>query len=146
MDFITGPALVDLERAHLIRLAVWSVASIMIGIIAFLAARSRTGAQWDFWRHLGIQCAAWGAVDLCIAAAAWSSIAPRDFVGAVALDRFLWLNIGLDVGYVMVGATLMAFGLRAPRRAGLIGAGVAIVVQGAVLVWLDALLSASIVR
>jgi hypothetical protein len=69
-----------------------------------------------------------------------------NLASAVALDRFLWLNIGLDVGYAMVGVTLFVFGFRAPRRAGLLGAGAAIIAQGLALAILDAQLSAYIVR
>jgi hypothetical protein len=89
---------------------------------------------------------AWGVVDLVIVALAWRGLAPRDVAGAVALDRILWLNIGLDVGYAMVGVTLLVFGMRAPRRPGLVGAGVAVVLQGLALAVLDAILSAAIVR
>ncbi|MBA3854135.1 MAG: hypothetical protein C0503_06955 [Gemmatimonas sp.] len=107
---------------------------------------ARRAEQPAFWRHAGIQTAAWGAVDLLIVALAWRGLSTRDLAGAIALDRVLWLNIGLDVGYAMVGLTLLVFGLRAPRRPGLIGAGAAIVVQGLALAVLDAILSAAIVR
>jgi hypothetical protein len=89
---------------------------------------------------------AWGLVDLGIVALAWGGLTPRDIAGAIALDRVLWLNIGLDVGYTMVGATLLIFGLRAPRRPGLVGAGTAVILQGLALALLDAVLSAAIVR
>lgn len=146
MDYLTGTALLALERGHLVRLGGWAAASIVGGFAALFYAR-RAGSQGQgFWRHFGIQSAAWGAVDLLIVLAAWNGLGIRDLAGAIALDRFLWLNIGLDVGYAMVGATLFVFGLRAPRRAGLVGAGVAIVAQGLALLVLDAQLSALIVR
>lgn len=146
MNYTIGDALVLLERGHLVRLFGWAIGSIVVGVFAALLARRARPESAGFWRHFGIQSGAWGVVDLLIVAAAWNGIVPRDLAGAIALDRFLWLNIGLDVGYMMLGATLMAFGLRAPRRPGLIGAGVAIVVQGAALAILDAQLSAYIVR
>lgn len=146
MEYVVGDALVSLERGHLVRLCAWVVGSIAAGVLAVLLARRMQPANQGFWRHFGIQSGAWGVVDLLIVAAAWTGIEARDLAGAIALDRFLWLNIGLDVGYVMLGVTLMAFGFRAPRRAGLIGAGVAIVAQGAALAILDAQLSAYIVR
>lgn len=146
MDYATGVTLLGLERDHLVRLGWWAVASILVGSAALFNARRVTSQRQSFWRHLGIQSAAWGAVDLGIVLAAWNGLRARDVGGAIALDRFLWLNIGLDVGYAMVGATLLVFGLRAPRRAGLVGAGVAIVAQALALVVLDARLSALIVR
>lgn len=144
MNYETGSLLLGLERDHLTRLAVWALGSILGGVLCTMWGRR--AVQPAFWRHAGIQTAAWGAVDLIIVALAWRGLATRDLAGAIALDRVLWLNIGLDVGYAMVGLTLLVFGLRAPRRPGLIGAGAAIVVQGLALAVLDAILSAAIVR
>lgn len=146
MDYITGVSLLELERGHLVRLSTWAVASLALGLAALGWARRLAPAPRSFWQHLGIQSAAWGVVDLMIVAAAWNGLVARDLAGAIALDRFLWLNIGLDVGYAMVGITLVVFGARSPRRTGLIGAGVAIVLQGIALAVLDAQLSAHIVR
>lgn len=144
MRYETGTLLLELERGHLLRLAVWAIGSMLGG--ALLMHWARRARQPAFWRHAGIQTAAWGAVDLAIVALAWRGLATRDLAGAIALDRVLWLNIGLDVGYAMVGLTLLVFGLRAPRRPGLMGAGTAIVAQGLALAVLDAILSAAIVR
>jgi len=146
MDFIVGDQLLTLERGHLLRLGFWAVGSLVAGFLAISVAGRRAPGEQALWRHFGIQSGAWGAVDLLIVVAAWSGLEVRDLSSAIALDRFLWLNIGLDVGYAMVGATLLVFGLRAPRRPGLVGAGVAIIVQGAALAVLDAQLSAYIVR
>jgi hypothetical protein len=74
------------------------------------------------------------------------SLAVRDLAAATRLDRFLWLNVGLDVGYVMVGVTLLLVAWRAVRRPGLIGAGIAVIVQALALVILDLLLAAQISR
>lgn len=148
MDYVTGNALLVLERAHLVRLAVWAVGSLVVGLL--LLVWSRRSALREFWRHAGIQSAAWGLVDLVIVAVAARGLTPRDLAGAVALDRVLWLNIGLDAGYAMVGLTLIAVGGRASpngsRRPGLVGAGAAIVLQGVALAALDGYLSAAIVR
>jgi hypothetical protein len=146
MNHVTGVALLGLERDHLVRLAVWATASILVGLTVIRLSRDSQKVSPAFWRHFGIQSAAWGLVDLLIVAAAWGGLAPRDLPAAIELDRFLWLNIGLDVGYAMVGLTLLVFGMRAPRRAGLMGAGAAIVLQGVALAALDAILSGNIVR
>jgi len=70
----------------------------------------------------------------------------RDLAGATRLDRFLWLNIGLDAGYVLVGGTLLVLGWRLARRMGLVGAGLAVIVQGAALALLDLVLAGQISR
>lgn len=144
MNYLVGQELLDAERGHLVRLLVWALASMLAGA-ACLAWRRRAVAP-GFWLHAGIQSVAWGAVDLGIVALAWSGLSPRDLAGAIALDRFLWLNVGLDVGYAMVGATLLILGARAPKRPGLVGAGVAVIVQGVALAVLDLVLSARIVH
>ncbi|MFM9014132.1 MAG: DUF6992 family protein, partial [Gemmatimonadota bacterium] len=66
--------------------------------------------------------------------------------GAVALDRFVWLNVGLDLGYVLVGLTLALTGWRLGRRLGLVGAGLGVRVQGRALALLDLQLTARILR
>ena len=146
MDYVIGDSLLSLERDHLVRLSVWAVASLVVGLAALVLAPRLQSHALSFWQHFGIQSAAWGVVDLLIVAAAWNGLVARDLAGAIALDRFLWLNIGLDVGYAMVGITLVVFGVRSPRRPGLIGAGLAVIFQGVALAVLDAQLSAHIVR
>ncbi len=131
--------LLQLERAHLVRLLAWALASVLTGsaLLAVLAARR---AVSPLVRHFAIQTAAWGAVDLAIVAWAWRGLALRDHAGATFLDRFLWLNLGLDVGYVGVGATLALAGWQLGRRLGAVGAGMGVVVQGLALVVLDLVL------
>ena len=65
---------------------------------------------------------------------------------ATRLDRILWLNIGLDAGYVMVGITLIVLGGKLARRTGFIGAGLAVIVQGLALALLDLVLAGQISR
>jgi len=133
--------LLALERAHLLRLGAWAIGSLLAGtlLLALVALRRAAGPQ-PLLRHFGIQTAAWGAVDLAIVLWAWRGLALRDHAGATALDRFLWLNLGLDVGYVAVGATLAVAGWTLGRRLGAVGAGLGVVVQGAALFLLDLLL------
>lgn len=144
-ELATGAALLELERGHLSRLTIFALVSMATGVALLLWPRVRAGAR-PFAQHFAIQSLAWGAVDLAIAWWAAGGLAERDLRGAVALDRVLWLNIGLDVGYAMVGATLVICGWRLGRRWGLVGAGAAIVVQGVALALLDAQLSAALVR
>jgi hypothetical protein len=125
-----------LERAHLLRVAVWGGASVLVGtaLVALLAAR-RSGSP--LVKHFAIQLLAWGAIDLALVAWAWRGLALRDLAGATKLDRLLWLNVGLDAGYVAVGVTLAACAWTLGRRLGGVGAGLGVIVQGAALFVLD---------
>lgn len=133
------------EQHHLVRLFIWSEASLIVGggMLAILLWRR---VDSPLLRHFAIQTAAWGAVILSIAFFAWQRLALRDHEAAVSLDRFVWLNIGLDVGYAAVGLTLVATGLIGVRRPALAGAGTAVVLQGLALAWLDYLLAQQILR
>lgn len=145
MSYMWADTLLGLERAHLLRLVVWGGASLLVGsaLLALLRARGLRSALLE---HFGIQTALWGAIDLALALLGLRGLELRDLAGATRLDRFLWLNVGLDAGYVMVGLTLLVFGWRAPRRLGLVGAGLAVVVQGSALAFLDLLLASQISR
>jgi len=130
------------ERAHLLRLVAWGAGSVLAGsailaLLALGAARRGAGGRSPLLSHFAIQTAAWGAIDLALAALAWRDLAPRDVGGATRLDRLLWLNTGLDVGYVAVGVTLALTGWLLGRRLAPVGAGLGVVLQGAALLLLD---------
>jgi hypothetical protein len=145
MPYMWADTLLALERAHLLRLLLWGGASLLVGsaLLAGLRLRAHRSSLLD---HFGIQCALWGAIDLVLALIGLQRLGLRDLAGATRLDRFLWLNVGLDAGYVMVGLTLLVIGWRVARRPGLVGAGLAVVVQGSALVLLDLLLASQISR
>jgi hypothetical protein len=137
--------LASAERAHLLRLFAWSGASVLAGTA--LVAWLRVGAhRSDLLRHFAYQCIGWGLVDAAFAAVMLPRIVLRDVSGATRLDRVLWLNIGLDGGYILVGLTLAIVGWRLGRHLKLVGAGIGVVVQGAALALLDLLLAAQISR
>lgn len=137
--------LLSAERAHLVRLLVWAAGSLLAGtaLLAWLQVGRRRSALLE---HFGLQTAGWGAAEMAFGAIARASLAARDLAGATRLDRLLWLNIGLDGGYVLVGVTLAVTGWVLGRRLGLIGAGLAIVLQGVALALLDLLLAGQISR
>ena len=145
MQFMWADTLLAAERAHLLRLAVWGGASLLVGsaLLGLLRLRRVRSSLLD---HFAIQTAAWGAVDLVLALLGRRHLELRDLAGATRLDRFLWLNIGLDAGYAMVGITLFVIGWRVARRPGLVGAGLGVIVQGAALALLDLVLAAQISR
>ena len=133
------------ERAHLSRILLWGGASVLVGstLFAFLTLR-RLGSP--LLLHFAIQTGVWGFIDLVIAVAARRNLVERDISGATRLDRFIWFNNGLDVGYVAVGLTLAIVGWTLGRRLGLVGAGMGVVVQGLALLVLDLRFSADIAR
>jgi hypothetical protein len=137
--------LLELEKLHLLKLALWGAISVILGslLIAVLRVRRTTS---PLLLHFGIQSAAWGGIDLLIVWWASRGLALRDYAGAVALDRFLWFNVGLDAGYVLVGLTLAICGWKLGRKLGLVGAGLGIIVQGLALLVLDLQLTAGLVR
>ena len=133
------------ERVHILRLVLWGAASLVVG--TGLVVMVRLGRpESSLLKHFGVQTAAWGAVELGVALLLLRSLSLRDLSGATQLDRLLWMNIGLDVGYALVGITLVVVGWRAVRRFGLVGAGIAIVMQGAALAILDLLFASQISR
>ncbi len=135
----------ELERLHLLKLTIWGAMSIAVGTVLLSTLRATRNSSALLF-HFGVQTAAWGAVDLALVFWARSRIALRDLAGAIALDRFVWLNVGLDVGYVAVGVTLALTGWALGRRLGLVGAGLGVIVQGLALVVLDLQLAAAILR
>jgi hypothetical protein len=124
------------ERAHLQRLLLWGVTSAVCGLVLLAVAR-RTRLRSSLLFHFGLQTAAWGLIDLVLAGNAWWALALRDLQSATQLDRFLWLNVGLDVGYIATGATLAVAAWLLGRRAGGVGAGIGILTQGVGLLLLD---------
>lgn len=138
-------SLLQVEQFHLLKLFAWAAVSVVTGSALLAMLRVRR-VESPLLMHFAVQSVAWGAVDMAIALWAGRGLVLRDLEAAVALDRFVWFNIGLDVGYVAVGATLALLGWRATRRMGLVGAGLGVIVQGLALTVLDLQLAAGIVR
>lgn len=118
----------DLARS----LTAWSVGSLLVaGAIAVGRDDARA-------RGLARQMATWGAIDLGIALAAQRD-AGRDVDDPVrssrSLRRLLWLNAGLDVGYLAAGVWLVRSGTVRGRDS--VGDGIGVLVQGGALLVLD---------
>ena len=136
----------EAQRAHLWRVAAWGAANAALGT-ALLATSSRSlqPARHGF----GLQSAAWGAVNVGIAAVGLHGglgEPSRSLAGAIRAENgyadVLLLNVGLNVGYAGVGAALVVVGHRAgiasaQTRGALRGHGWALVLQGAGLFVLD---------
>jgi hypothetical protein len=136
MSFMWADTLLAAEGAHLLRLLLWGAASLFVGtgLLAWLRLGARRSALLE---QFAIQTAVWGTAELALAALARGSLGIRDLAGATRLDRLLWLNLGLDAGYLMLGLALALVGWRLARHLGYVGAGIAIIVQGGALVLLD---------
>lgn len=126
----------DLTRT----LAAWSLLSQAGGAAVALLGHGPRAA--GFAR----QSAAWGAIDLAIAAAghlgARKGVQDR-VAETTALRRLLLVNAVLDVGYMATGAALVRAGTVRGRDG--VGDGVGVLVQGTFLLVLD-LVSAARLR
>ena len=128
--------LLALERAHLLQLLIWGAASMLVGT-ALLAVLGARAIRSPLLSGFAIQCVAWGMGEVAVAAIRLRGVAHRDGASAVALDRLLWLNTGLDAGYVAVGLTLALTGWLLGRRLTFLGAGMGIIVHGLALLTFD---------
>jgi hypothetical protein len=131
------------------RLAGWAAASLLGGALLNISAD-------PFRRALGQQFAGWAVVNAAIAffgsrAARQRQAALPETPGeeiqareAASLERLLWVNSGLDLGYIAGGALLAWRRGRSDRRAA--GHGWGIVVQGAFLLFFDLVHAAALRR
>ncbi len=110
-----------LLHVHLARLLFAAGCSLVLGLLF---------AAWPALRPFGIMTAAWGAIDAGIVLASHGSGPPS----LSTLVPFVALNEGLNVGYVGVGLAMASL---AGTRRTVKGFGIAIVVQGAILLTLD---------
>lgn len=133
------------EQQHLLRLLFWSGLSILGGTAALTTVVARR-LQSPLLKHFAIQMAAWGTVVGAIAGIGWRAARFRDVSGAARLERLVWMSVGLDVGYVAVGAVLAGTAWILAKRMGGVGAGTAIVVQGIALLLIDLQFAAAVSR
>lgn len=141
------------EGDHLKRLGIWGVTNVVAG--AGLLAIGSPGvspleAPPPALRGFGIQSIGWGAVNLAIAGIGLVNTASDvDLTREAALAaeddnaKVLWVNVGLDVGYMMAGGVLMAAGASGAQPAvdwtahgaGVITQGLGLLVLDVVAVW-----------
>jgi hypothetical protein len=105
-------------------LIVWSIASIIAGVILLLLPVS-------LLQGIGLQALLWGIIDILIAAI---GIFRQKEQSADKAARFLRINVFLDIGYMLVGVLLIVF-LWVDTF--ILGNGVGIIIQGAFLFVLD---------
>lgn len=129
-------SLFSAERQHLILLLTWSIASLVVGSALGIMLLAR-GVKSSLLRHFAAQFVLWGVVEASIAGVSWRTLRLRDAAAAAQLEHALWMNVGLEFGYIAVGATLAFTGWFASRRLGPVGAGAAVAAQGIALLLLD---------
>lgn len=130
-----------MARALGTTVAAWGAANVVGGSV--LAASGRGPGISAF----GQQSAAWGAINLAIAGFGfWRS--RRKPTDLPRLRTILLVNAALDVGYMAVGAGLMASvkGRTDPHAEARRGHGAAIIVQGAGLGAIDTVYAAAVTR
>lgn len=136
MRRVWADSLYAAERQHLVLLLGWAAASLVIGTALGVALVGR-GVRSGLLRHFAAQFVIWGLAEGAVAAFAWRGLRLRDAMRATQLEHSLWMHAGLEVGYVIAGATLALTGWFSARRLGPVGAGAAIIAQGIVLLLLD---------
>ncbi len=122
----------QLERVYLERLMLWGAASIVAGT-AVLAALAVWRARSVMLSYFAWQTMLWGCGALLVGAVRWRAIPLRDLAAATRLDRFLWFDAGLAAGVVVMGVALSFTALKLGPRQGLLGAALAVIVQGTAL-------------
>lgn len=112
----------ELLTAHMDRLIVAAVVSILVGA-AFVSRPT------DVQRTFGWVTIGWAIVNLTIAIFGRMD---RSEPNLAQSREFLAFNLGLNLAYIAVAVTLIALGKPAVK-----GAGVAVAVQGLILLGLD---------
>lgn len=110
-------------RGHLVRLAVPSVISLVIGGVGALVLADPGQKSFAFMN------ATWGLINLIICAASWKSAKPLELR---PFREFLIFNVGLNLGWMMLGLPMALLG-----KAEVAGSGWGIALQGLILFVLD---------
>jgi hypothetical protein len=133
------------ERAALLRLAIWGAGCVVAGtaMYALLVVRR---LQSNLLDGFALQTVIWGAIALGRFVEGMAALVPRDLAAATVLQRWVWMLTGLDIGLFAVGVTLAIAGWSLGKRLAVVGAGIALAVQGAALLALDARFAAILSR
>lgn len=145
VPLVFADSLLRAEQMHLFRLLVWGGGSVLVGTLVFALLAWRRPAT-TMLRHFAIQMIGWGVLEIAYVALAWQRLGLRDVSGATRLDRLLWLNLGFDLGLMVLGVTVGGIGWRLERRLALLGTAVGILVQATALFLINAQLAALISR
>lgn len=145
MRRVWADTLLQAEQQHLLRLLLWAALSVIAATaIATMVAVRRLRSP--LLSHFALQMAVWGIVIGVIAGIEWHNLHLRDVSGLARLERLLWMNIGMDVGFIGMGAVLGFCGRVLIRNIGAIGAAVAIVVQGLAMLLINLQFASAVSR
>jgi hypothetical protein len=133
---VLSSTLLILERSHLELLALWGLASLLVGG-GVLAALAMMRGRAALLRHFALQMLGWGLLELAFTAVRWHALAARDYAGAVRLTALVAGTVVAGATVLGAGMTLAVVGRRLTERVALVGAGAGLALQGAALVMLD---------
>jgi hypothetical protein len=142
---VWADTLLRAEQQHLLRLLVWAGLSI-VAATALATTLTARRIESALLRHFGLQTIAWGVVIAAIAVMNLRGARLRDVAGAARLERLVWMNVGVDIGFVGIGAALALTAWLVARRMSVVGAGVGIIVQGLALLVLELQFAALVSR
>jgi hypothetical protein len=121
------------------RLSNWAWLSIGLGLVGLLSPRA-------FWRGIAGQFVGWGVINQAIAffgsKGTLKRLANLDESEKQAIEpqetrklaKILWINAGLDVGYILFGAIFARTNRDNPLK---VGTGIGIIIQGLFLLLFD---------
>lgn len=139
---VVSKAHLEAQRAHLYRVLGWGGLNVAVGA-ALLLASDRTTQRGRF--GFGVQSAAWGTINMGIAVVGLlagggelAQAVPEALRAENGYADILLFNLGLNVAYASVGATLIAVsGRGVAHPAAWRGHGSALILQGLGLFVLD---------
>lgn len=126
------------EQLHLLRIVAWGALAVLAGtalLVLGYAARGRS----VLFRWFGGTLAVLGAVEALLALSLRLTAEMLDVAGAARLERLAWLELGLFIGLVAVGAVLAVAGWRLARSRAAVAAGLGCAIHGAALALLTLL-------
>ena len=125
-------------------LGIWAILNIVVGSFKL----TKTSRSRRFFHQMNIY---WNIINLCLAGVALYFLMAEDVAGRVLAEsvrmhawykKILYLNIGLDVAYILLGAYLKESSRNSPKIEQRLGWGNSIVMQGVFLLLLDLVLTA----
>ena len=119
--------------AHLKRLIRWSLACMLAAVLLLLGPGEKPTLP-----SFSLMTIAWASVNLSIVLLAWYGKPPKS---KEAFLRFLNINLYLNFGYILVGILMASLGNTEVRAM-----GVAVILQGVGLQWLDLTLHKKLAR
>lgn len=147
---VWSDVILQIERLYTLRLLFWGASSTVVGTGLLVLSLTQGGSTMI--RRFAVVCAVFGACELILAAIGYRHLALRDLAGATRLERLAWMQLGLYLGLVAVGAVTCVVARSVASRAGAstdvalpsIGTGIAVALHGLALATLELILLAGV--